>query len=173
MEKLTKEELQDSAIMFRAIMKLTNSVMNFDNLDDGECPFFIKKMKFDITNYTEWLVDHTKVIMDAYIKEDADLVIELIHWFTEIESNFHMDDFHSKELVLFISKNISAINDLKTLMNKRRYFNFVYPIVSRFEKIQNKGYMDKFKSILDSEEFQQVVQQMDSLGSKIISESNE
>lgn len=171
-EKLTKKELENSVILIRAVIKLSNSLMNLDNLDDGECSFFTRKMKMDFLNYGEWLENHVKQMVDAYMEENEHLVVELITWFTEIESHFQMDDFHDKELMLFIAKNQSAVNDLRSLVKYREFTLYVAQIISRFEKICSKGYMKKFEFITFKHgSFNKVVDQMDALGEKMVSSS--
>lgn len=160
-------EEANSLEVVRAITKLSSSLINIDNIQEGNFPEFCRKLKQDILIFNNWMCDYTGSMMINLTKAKGELVIQIQEKLLKFEEEVYVDDAFTHEMVFYLAKLQSALNNLKKIDYPWAYTEYVKPIISRAENLLSKNHIARL-GILNQVGYKRFVDHFDILGQDLI-----
>jgi hypothetical protein len=124
-------------------------------------------MRRDLVKFCEFFCHHTKDTTYEMYKAHPSAWVDLVHfWFDGIDEYVEASTEEKKQISLFLAKSRSAISDLKQLDKNMTNKIFAYPIISRLEEINKKGYLKRFDVAVESLEI--LEREVDYVGTQVV-----
>lgn len=153
----------------RGVTKLASSILNIDNIMDNHPDKFPRKMKQDILNFNEWAYGYTDKLMVNLTQAKETLILDIQNRLLKFEEEVYVEDPFTHEMVFFLAKIESALNNLKKVDYPHAYVEYLKPIISRAENLMSKNHICSL-GILDQPGYKQFVAHFDFLGYDLIPE---
>ncbi|MFN5416304.1 MAG: hypothetical protein ACK5B9_04545, partial [Flavobacteriia bacterium] len=99
----------------RAVAKLSSLILNVDDITDQYAEEVPKKFLRDANKFIDWLHENTNELMIGLNGHNEEMTSEITGWFNDYSERYKVADSLSKEVTLFVSKGVSAVNDLKEI----------------------------------------------------------
>lgn len=166
-KKHDPREEANSLEVVRAITKLSCSLINIDNIQDENHAQFCRKLKQDILVFNEWMCDYTGQMMINLTTAKGELIINIQNALLKFEEEVYVEDAFTHEMVFYLAKVQSALNNLKKIDYPWAYTEYVKPIISRAENLLSKNHITKLE-IMDQVGYKRFVEHFDVLGKDLI-----
>ncbi len=136
-------------LIMHATLKISSALSNIDEMAVEKQ--FVKKIKQDLLNFEEWFFDYSAKQTMSMAQASEGMYIRLIKWLNAYDENFVLSDPFEHQMMLFLARCQSAVNDLYQVIlapgTPVFMMKYCEPVISRLECIFNKGYVSQLNFI--------------------------